>query len=499
MTFMQSSSTEFVSMYVTGQASGDALGIMQTPVRVKQGQAAYGASFDASPFRAGDYSGITVDPNDGTFWAANEYAKTPGAAANWGTWMTNFTLGAAGPDVTPPTATVTAPNGGESWTAGSTRIITWTASDNIGVTAIDLSYSIDGGANFTPIATGIANTGTYAWAVPNQPTANAFVKVVAYDAAANSGADVSNAVFTIAAPDTTSPAVTVSSPNGGESWAAGSIHTITWTASDSGGVTGVDLFYSTNGGVSFTAIATGIANTGSYAWTVPNTATTNAFVKAVAHDASGNTGEDLSNAAFTITAPAGNPNEIYVWDMAWTVSQKGSWITASVKLFVKRDSDGDGVAEASDLAAGGVVTTLVLDHYLSGLLISQTTFANAKTNGNGQVTFNLKTQYGGEFHAQVTSMAKSGWIWDAGLDQNNPSCYQGAPGGGEVDCDVLFLSAGAVRLLTATRNATGEVPPMLAHGAGPTLPAVAFQSESSLFATEEFIPVGSTTPRRRSR
>jgi len=42
----------------------------------------------------------------------------------------------------------------KSWTAGTTHTIAWTASDNVGVTAIDLSYSIDGGANFTAIGHG---------------------------------------------------------------------------------------------------------------------------------------------------------------------------------------------------------------------------------------------------------------------------------------------------------------------------------------------------------
>jgi hypothetical protein len=399
--------------------------------------------------------------------------------------------------VTPPTATVTAPNGGETWTAGTTRVIAWTATDNVGVTAVDLYISTDGGNNFTTIATGLANTGSYAWAVPNTPSSTAVVRVVAYDAAGNTGADVSDASFTIAAPDTTAPAVTVTSPNGGESWAAGSVHNITWTATDNEGVTSVDLYYSTDGGLTLTLIAAGVANTGSYAWTVPNAATANGFVKVVAHDGSGNIGQDLSNAAFTITAPVGNVNDIYVWDMRWSMTQRGNWITASITLFVKRDSDGDGLAEGSDAPAGGVVTTLVLDHYLSGLFLSSTTFSNAKTNGNGQVTFNLKTQYGGDFHAQVTSISKSGLTWNPGLDQNNPSCYAGAPGGGEVNCDLVPVMD-PVRLVTATRTTTSETPPMLAHGSGPALPIYVFLSDSSLFVTEEFL-VGDRLTGRATR
>ncbi len=501
MTFIQSSSTEYMSMYVTGQAAGDPLGAMQTPVLVKAGQVAYSATFDSSPYRAGDYSGITVDPTDGSFWAANEYAKAITSSANWGTWLANFTLGAAVPDVTPPTATLTAPNGGETWTAGTTHTITWTATDNVGVTSVDLAYSTDGGNTFTTIVTGLANTGSYAWTVPNlgpNPT-SAIVRVVADDAAGNTGQDVSDAAFTIGPPDTTAPTVTVTSPNGGESWAAGSAHNITWTATDDVGVTSVDLYYSTDGGQTFTTIATGVANTGSYAWTVPNLGSnpTAALIKVVAHDGSGNTGEDVSDGMFTITAPVGNPNDIYVWDMDWSVSRRGNWITVSVTLYVKRDSDGDGVAELSDANAAGVVTSLVLDHYVSGLLLSSTTFSDAKTNGNGKVTFNLKTQYDGDFHAQVTSMSKSGLTWNTGLDQNNPSCYRynGATGAGqEVNCSDILPVMEPIRVLTTTRTTASETPPMLVNG-GPTLPAVSFQSDSPLFESDEFFVIGSPTRR----
>ena len=60
--------------------------------------------------------------------------------------------------------------------------------------------------------------------------------------------------------DTQAPVVTVTSPVGGESWSIGSVHNITWTATDNVTVASVDLALSTDGGATFpTAIATGIA------------------------------------------------------------------------------------------------------------------------------------------------------------------------------------------------------------------------------------------------
>ncbi|MFH1219356.1 MAG: C25 family cysteine peptidase [Candidatus Eisenbacteria bacterium] len=99
-------------------------------------------------------------------------------------------------DTTPPTVTVTAPNGGEIWDIGSTYDITWTATDNIGITAIAILLSSDGGAAFPDtLAAGEANDGIYSWLVESGSTLEARIKVIGYDAAGNSGADLSNADF----------------------------------------------------------------------------------------------------------------------------------------------------------------------------------------------------------------------------------------------------------------------------------------------------------------
>jgi hypothetical protein len=93
MTFMESSVNEFMSMYVTGHTFVDPPGGLATPALVKPGEARYSTTFhEVAVLRAGDFSGITVDPVNGTsFWAANEYATSP-EPDNWGTWIANFTV-----------------------------------------------------------------------------------------------------------------------------------------------------------------------------------------------------------------------------------------------------------------------------------------------------------------------------------------------------------------------------------------------------------------------
>jgi hypothetical protein len=105
MTYVESSATEFVSTYVTAQLAG---GTMQPGVVAQAGQATYTA-FDGSPHRAGDYGGISVDPVDGSFWAANEYA-TGATSNNWGTHVRNFSLASIGSLQAPP-----GPGSGISW------------------------------------------------------------------------------------------------------------------------------------------------------------------------------------------------------------------------------------------------------------------------------------------------------------------------------------------------------------------------------------------------
>ena len=113
-------------------------------------------------------------------------------------WAARRTSGGGGGDGTPPTVSVTSPVGGETWKAGSAHAITWSASDNVGVTAVDLAYSTDGGGTYpNSIATNLANSGSFPWTVPNLSSTTVRVRAIARDAAANATAAVSAANFTV--------------------------------------------------------------------------------------------------------------------------------------------------------------------------------------------------------------------------------------------------------------------------------------------------------------
>jgi hypothetical protein len=124
---------------------------------------------------------------------------------------------------------------------------------------------------------------------------------------APSGATLGTAVATDSIrndDDTVAPAVAVTSPNGGEIAVVGGTTTIQWTATDAGSIAGVDIALSRDGGATWPEpLATGIANTGSFGWTVTGPATSQAFVRVTATDGGCNAGTDASDAGFQISDP----------------------------------------------------------------------------------------------------------------------------------------------------------------------------------------------------
>lgn len=93
----------------------------------------------------------------------------------------------------PATITVTAPNGGEVYAAGSTVTVLWSAS---GTSTVTIQFSPDDGITWTPIRFNrAASPGTLSWTVPAVPTTHGRVRINSlYDAAIT---DMSDAPFTI--------------------------------------------------------------------------------------------------------------------------------------------------------------------------------------------------------------------------------------------------------------------------------------------------------------
>nr|WP_242588949.1 lamin tail domain-containing protein [Corallococcus macrosporus] len=224
--------------------------------------------------------------------------------------------------------------------------------------------------------------------------------------------------FLIPGDGTTASAVTVLSPNGGESWTAGSARTITWSSS---GVSNVKVEYSLDGASWTTLTSSTGASGGSVAWTVPSSASTNAWVRV--SDASNATVTDLSNAAFTITTGGtGGTGNVFINEVL--LNEPGSDVngefvelvnsgTAAVDLSGWTVSDSTGVrhtfASGTSVAAGKAV---VVFGGASGIP-SGTTGAVAASSGtlglgNSGDTVTLKNSTGTAVDTATFASALSG-------------------------------------------------------------------------------------------
>lgn len=236
------------------------------------------------------------------------------------------------PDTTPPTVTVTAPNGGETYDSGDTETITWTASDDTGVTAHLIEFSDDSGVTWDEVqGWNESPSSSYSWPVIVTPSSACRIKISARDAAGNVGSDMSDADFTVT--DTTPPTVTVVTPNGGESIEGGEPYAVTWTADDDVGIAGFKILLSSNGGSSWSTVYNWHAGDPDiYLWEVPATLGSNYRIGVSVQDAAANITSDTSDASFeivdtaapvvTVTAPNGGER----WgtgatqSVTWTVS-----------------------------------------------------------------------------------------------------------------------------------------------------------------------------------
>gem|GEM_PF-3179369 len=222
-------------------------------------------------------------------------------AADQDTLMARILAWQIAGDVVPPVATLTGPVGGETFSNCNPIPVTWTATDNVGVTVVDLLYSADSGATWQPIASGLSNTGSYAWDAGGLTGSNVRVKVKARDAAALQGVGTSASDFTIG-PDAVQPAVTVVAPNGGEVIPVESAVTINWSAADScSGIDSCRVWVSLNGGVDWSYVATTVAPDTSAVWAAPSTASDSCLVRVDCWDAAGNLGSDVSDSLFVLS------------------------------------------------------------------------------------------------------------------------------------------------------------------------------------------------------
>lgn len=175
----------------------------------------------------------------------------------------NYSAEVSATPVVVSTITVTSPNGGENWAAGFVQAITWNVSNVNGTLKITLMKD---GAVLGTIASGLdASSGSYSWTV-GQYTGGTVSEGSGYTVKikeqGTTVSDTGDAAFFIYTP----PTITVTSPNGGESWVSGSIQNITWDATNVSNTIKITLM---KDGVVVGTVAGGLdPSSGTYSWTV---------------------------------------------------------------------------------------------------------------------------------------------------------------------------------------------------------------------------------------
>ncbi len=142
--YTKSSSSMFPSVWYTGRESGDPAGVLQAEAQLKAGEIAY-IAFDGTPYRWGDYTGMTIDPDGQTFWYLGEYSKNTGTSnGRWGTYIGSFSYPSCSGSTENPEITLTKTVGTDPAVCASTDAITV----NQG-TDVTYCYSVENTGNVT--------------------------------------------------------------------------------------------------------------------------------------------------------------------------------------------------------------------------------------------------------------------------------------------------------------------------------------------------------------
>jgi galactose oxidase len=124
------------------------------------------------------------------------------------------------------------PNGGETFRPGATERIQWISHGPMSGT-VNLEYSPDNGNSWSPIATNVADTGSYDWLVPSVSSSQGLVRIS--DSEMSEVRDVSDAPFTISRASTYSAVpfgsfwrFDDSNVDLGSAWTSASFNDSTW-------------------------------------------------------------------------------------------------------------------------------------------------------------------------------------------------------------------------------------------------------------------------------
>jgi hypothetical protein len=240
--------------------------------------------------------------------------------------------------------TVTSPNGGENWLIGSSNTITWT-DDMSGEVKIDLFKA---GVLDTTIAVSVPSSGSFEWNFADAlPGIDYQIKITSVDQPALF--DFSDNNFTLFSGN-----ITVSSPNGGESWLAGSSQTIFWDDNIDGDVF-IEL-YKGNPDSAVSLISGPTASDGAKNWDLPFDISSGddyqvKIISVENPDIFYFSDNNFSIEGFAITITSPNGGEVWYVDQDYNITWTDN-LTGNVEIQLFKAGLFHSVIDASDPSDG---------------------------------------------------------------------------------------------------------------------------------------------------
>jgi hypothetical protein len=325
------------------------------------------------------------------------------AAGNTSQSSVNLTVNVAVADTTPPTVSITSPAYGTTFTSAQTVSVSATASDNVGVSGV--RFYRDGSLVFTDTSAPYS----YGWSISSSDNGAHTLTASAYDAAGNTASLSISVTVNIPTADTTPPTVSITSPASGTTYTSAQTVTISASASDNVGVSGV-RFYD-NGALvstdtsapyahnwSFTS-----ANNGTHSWT------------ATAYDAAGNLASAIKSLNVNIAVADTTPPTVSI-----TSPASGSDYTSAQTVTVNASaSDNIGVTKVEFYDNG------VLKATDTGSPYSYAWSFTAANNGSHAWTAkafdaagNVRTSSSVSVNVNITTGTSGAHVWSRAISGN---------------------------------------------------------------------------------
>jgi hypothetical protein len=197
------------------------------------------------------------------------------------------------PELPTQSLTLITPNGKEAWGVGTTRNITWTSNKITGNVKIELNRNYPSGS-WEVLFSSTPNDGIQPWTVSGPLSSSARIRITSLSNPLVS--DISDSNFRITLP----PALSLTSPNGGESWEIGSTRNILWDYSGILGNVKIELNRNYPSG-SWEVLFASTSNDGNEPWRVTGPESTACRMRI--SSVSDPTISDVSNANFAIISP----------------------------------------------------------------------------------------------------------------------------------------------------------------------------------------------------